>query len=115
MRKVKTRHWTLDRIKAHSQLQTRRQTHVRHMRASKVVTHYFQETTHYLRPGARRIYFCEYSRLFQRESREGYKYVVCFVDHETKISWVYAIKTRDEYIEKLEQRSSITTRTEAPS
>ena len=35
------------------------------------------------------------------ESREGYKYVVCFVDHATKFSWVYPIKTRDEYIEKL--------------
>jgi hypothetical protein len=35
------------------------------------------------------------------ESREGYKYVVCFVDHSTKFSWVYAMKTRDEYIEKL--------------
>ncbi len=35
------------------------------------------------------------------ESREGYKYVVCFVDHATKYSWVYPKKTRDEYIEKL--------------
>ena len=35
------------------------------------------------------------------ESREGYKYVVCFVDHATKYSWVYPMKTRDEYIEKL--------------
>jgi hypothetical protein len=34
------------------------------------------------------------------ESREGYKYVVCFVDHATKFSWVYPMKTRDEYIEK---------------
>ncbi len=35
------------------------------------------------------------------KSRKGYKYVVCFVDHTTKFSWVYAMKTRDEYIEKL--------------
>ena len=35
------------------------------------------------------------------ESRQGYKYVVCFVDHATKFLWVYGMKTRDEYIEKL--------------
>ena len=35
------------------------------------------------------------------ESRQGYKYVVCFVDHATKFSWVYGMKTCDEYIEKL--------------
>ena len=34
-------------------------------------------------------------------SREGYKYVVCFTDHATKFSWVYPMKLRDEYIEKL--------------
>ena len=35
------------------------------------------------------------------ESREGYKYVVCFLDHGTKYAWVYPMKTRDEFIEKL--------------
>ena len=35
------------------------------------------------------------------ESREGYKYVACFVDHATKYSWVYPMRTRDKYIEKL--------------
>jgi hypothetical protein len=35
------------------------------------------------------------------ESREGYKYVACFTDHATKYSWVYPLKTRDEYLEKL--------------
>ena len=35
------------------------------------------------------------------ESHEGYKYGVCFVDHAIKYSWVYPMKTRDEYIEKL--------------
>ena len=34
-------------------------------------------------------------------SREGYKYVVCFTDHATKFSWVYPMKLRDEFIEKL--------------
>jgi hypothetical protein len=34
-------------------------------------------------------------------SREGYKFMVCFVDHATKYSWVYPMKTRDAYIEKL--------------
>ena len=32
-------------------------------------------------------------------SREGYKYVACFTDHATKYSWVYPMKTRDEYFE----------------
>ncbi len=35
------------------------------------------------------------------ESREGYKYVIYFLDHATKNSWVYPMKTRDKYIEKL--------------
>ncbi len=35
------------------------------------------------------------------ESREKYKYVVCFLDHATKFSWVYSMKTRDEFIENL--------------
>ncbi len=35
------------------------------------------------------------------ESREEYKYVVCLLDHATKMSWVYPMKTRDEYFEKL--------------
>ncbi len=35
------------------------------------------------------------------ESREEYKYVVCLLDHVTKMSWVYPMKTRDEYFEKL--------------
>ena len=34
-------------------------------------------------------------------SREGYKYVACFTDHATKFSWVYPMRTRDEFIEKL--------------
>ena len=34
-------------------------------------------------------------------SREGFKYVACFVDHATKFSWVYSMKTRDEFLEKL--------------
>jgi hypothetical protein len=32
-------------------------------------------------------------------SREGYKYVACFTDHATKYSWVYPMKSRDEYFE----------------
>ncbi len=35
------------------------------------------------------------------EGREGYKYMVCFVDHATKFSWVFPMQTRDEFIEKL--------------
>ncbi len=35
------------------------------------------------------------------ESRQGYKNVVCFTDHATKYSWVYPMRTRDEYFEKL--------------
>ncbi len=35
------------------------------------------------------------------ESREGYKYVVCFVDPAIKLSCVYAMKTRDKFIEKM--------------
>ena len=35
------------------------------------------------------------------QSREGYKYVACFTDHATKYSWVYPLRTRDEYLEKL--------------
>ena len=35
------------------------------------------------------------------ESRKEYKYVVCLLDHATKMSWVYPMKTRDEYFEKL--------------
>ncbi len=31
------------------------------------------------------------------ESLEQYKYVVCFLDHATKMSWVYPMKTRDQY------------------
>lgn len=34
-------------------------------------------------------------------SREGYLYVVQFLDHGTKFSWVYPMRTRDEFIEKL--------------
>ncbi len=34
------------------------------------------------------------------ESREEYNYVVCLLDHATKMSWVYPMKTRDEYFEK---------------
>ena len=33
-------------------------------------------------------------------SREGIKYVACFLDHGTKMSWVYGLKTKDEYYEK---------------
>ena len=33
-------------------------------------------------------------------SREGYRYVVQFLDHATKHSWVYPMTTRDEFIEK---------------
>ncbi len=35
------------------------------------------------------------------ESREEYKYVVSLLDHATKMSWVYPMKTRDECFEKL--------------
>ena len=35
------------------------------------------------------------------ESRKEYKYVVCFLDHATKMSWVYPMKTRDQYFKKL--------------
>ncbi len=35
------------------------------------------------------------------ESREEYKYVVCLLDHATKMSYVYPMKTKDEYFEKL--------------
>ena len=35
------------------------------------------------------------------QSREGFKYVACFVDHATKYSWVYGMKTRLEYFDKL--------------
>ena len=34
-------------------------------------------------------------------SRGGYLYVVQFLDHATKWSWVYPMRTRDESIEKL--------------
>ena len=34
-------------------------------------------------------------------SRERYLYVVQFLDHATKFAWVYPMKTRDEFIEKL--------------
>jgi hypothetical protein len=34
-------------------------------------------------------------------SRQGFKYVACFVDHATKFSWDYAMKTRDEFFLKL--------------
>ena len=34
-------------------------------------------------------------------SREGYLYVVQFLDHATKYAWVYPMKTIDEFIEKL--------------
>ena len=34
-------------------------------------------------------------------SRERYLYVVQFLDHATKYAWVYPMKTRDEFIEKL--------------
>jgi hypothetical protein len=34
-------------------------------------------------------------------SREGYLYAVQFLDHATKYAWVYPMKTRDEFIEKL--------------
>ena len=34
-------------------------------------------------------------------SREGYLYVIQFLDHATKYCWVYPMKTRDESIEKL--------------
>ena len=34
-------------------------------------------------------------------SREGYLYVIQFLDHSTKYCWVYPMKTRDESIEKL--------------
>ena len=33
-------------------------------------------------------------------SRDGYRYVVQFIDHATKYSWVYPMKDRDEFIEK---------------
>ena len=33
-------------------------------------------------------------------SREGIKYVACFLDHGTKMSWVYGLKTKNEYYEK---------------
>ena len=35
------------------------------------------------------------------QSREGYSYVIQFLDHATKYCWVYPLKTRDESIEKL--------------
>ena len=34
-------------------------------------------------------------------SREGFLYVIQFLDHATKYSWVYPMRTRDESIEKL--------------
>jgi hypothetical protein len=34
-------------------------------------------------------------------SRKGYRYVVQFLDHATKHSWVYPMTDRDEFIEKL--------------
>ena len=33
-------------------------------------------------------------------SREGYRYVLQFLDHATKYSWVYPMTDRDEAIEK---------------
>ena len=34
-------------------------------------------------------------------SREGYLYVIQFLDHATKYCWVYPMKTRDEFIDNL--------------
>ena len=34
-------------------------------------------------------------------SKEGFLYVVQFLDHSTKYAWVYPMRTRDEFIEKL--------------
>ncbi len=57
-------------------------------------------------------------------SREGYRYVVQFLDHATKHSWVYPMTDRDEFIEKLRdfvdvklrrQRSDTTTPTVEPN
>ena len=33
-------------------------------------------------------------------SRDGYLYVIQFLDHATKYCWVYPMKTRDESVEK---------------
>ncbi len=44
---------------------------------------------------------CDIAVFKKCPSREGYLYTVQFLDHATKYVWVYPIKTRDEFIEKL--------------
>ena len=40
-------------------------------------------------------------------SREGFRYVLQFIDHATKFSWVYPMTDRDEVIEKFRNLRSI--------
>ncbi len=75
---------------------------MRCVRLSEVDSDVIQQDSHHSGGAALGDYISVDTVVFVNcASREGYKYVVCFMDHATKFLCVYPMKFRDEYIENL--------------
>jgi hypothetical protein len=76
--------------------------HVCDVCARAKITRISFKKTHRLRGNKLGDYIsCDIAVFKNCPSREGFLYAVQFLDHGTKFAWVYPMKTRDEFIEKL--------------